>query len=199
MKFTDPDIESAHLGTWLPIKSLFDVIAPMAVHYHRRFRRYFIGDSDDLAQSARLALLEWQSTASDKSRIRELAGLSLLHKAMVAEVRQNRRQSTLTGDGKLDSVLDRPQLSAKKIEMLNLFTMNVSKAAKKPYYEMVYLRKVLGWSDAEISRYFQQKKDDRHYWSPEDVAKMVQQGIKRIKRKVSPEVVKDIRLLQFLP
>jgi hypothetical protein len=183
MDVTPSDVETVHLGQWLTIPSLRSLIPEQAKHYQRRLGRYHIGSADDLAQAAEVAMLVWEQQNPTTDRIRELVGLSLLHRAMVDEVRANRKQSS--GGGKLDAP-ERTQLSDKQVEMINLFSMHAAKAARKPLYEMTYLKKALGWSDEAISRYYSRKKDERRYWSPEQIAKMVKTGVRRIKRKVPP-------------
>ncbi len=196
MDIPDLQIESVHLGSWLSIQSLKSLIPEMSAHYQRRLRKYHIGDASDLAQAAHLSVLMWESENVGVERIRELVGIGLLHRSMTGEVRGNRKQSI--GGGEFD-VGERSQLSEKQIETLNLWTMIASKAARKPLYEMVYLRRGLGWSALAVSEYMRKKKDERRYWSPEEVDRLVAKGVRRIKRKMPPDLNLDLRLLAFLP
>lgn len=195
MEIPDLEVESIAEGSWVSWTSLKELIPSMAQSYQRRLRQYHIGDAQDLAQSAELALLVYEKENGVPERIRELKGIGLIHRAMVNEVRSNRRQSS--GGRGMEWLTERPQLTPKQIEMLQLFVNVGSKAAKKPLWECLWLKKVLGWSDLAISEYLRRKKDERAYHSPESVAKMVKLAHSRIKRKLSPDVVLDIRLLQF--
>ncbi len=190
------EIDSVHLGQWLPFKAVVDLIPEMSAHYQRRLKAYHNGTSDDLSQAAHLALLEWKAENGEVERIREMVGIGLLHRAMVSEVRQNRKQSA--GSGGLEWAVEMGQLTEKQIETVSLFAMNAAKAARKPYFEIVWLRKALGWSAQAVSDYFRRKRDDRHFWSPESIDKMAKKGAERIRRKVAPDIVMDVRYLQLL-
>lgn len=171
----------------------------MSKHYWRRFRSLYNGDSEDLQQAAAVALLEWTAANPNTERIRELSGIGLIHKAMVAEVRANRKQSIGEEGRPLEWVNERPQLTEKQVELLSYWTMIASKAARNPNWEVLVLRKGLGWSEQQISRYFATKPDTRFYFSPEQIQRMVATALRRIKKKVPPDIIQDVRWLQFQP
>lgn len=187
------------MGAWTSFQSLWGLLSPMSRSYWKRFRSLYNGESCDLEQAASVALLEYQRDNPTTERIRELVGIGLIHKAMVAEVRANRKQSAGEEGRPLEWVSDRTPLTEKQIEILNYWTMIASKAAKSPLWEVLNLRKGLGWSEQQISKYFASKKDTRYYYSPEQIQKMVATALRRIKKKVPPDIVQDVRWLQFQP
>lgn len=189
------EVDSVGQGCWLSLKAVCDLIEPMATAYQRRLGRYHIGDETDIAQAAHLRLLEWEAANGRPERVREIPALTLLHRAMVEEVKSNRKQSV----GGFIDVGERRQLTPKQIEQLQVFVNVAAKAARSPGWEMLWCAKVLEWSADDISVYRRRKKDERRYYSPDEITNMVKVAVQRIKRKVPAELITDVRWLQMLP
>jgi hypothetical protein len=186
------EAESVHEGDWLTWDSLWELVPLQALHYYKKWHRFFVGTEEDLAQAGFVALLSLRIESGGPDRVRELPALTCLHRAMVSEIKANRRESR-------DAVQRLPfvdhQLNPKQVEMLSKWRWDASHAAHRPYWEMVWLAKCLEWSNEQISEYFYKK--DGKYYSEDEVTKMVKLGVQRIKRKLEPSLIVDIRLLQF--
>lgn len=196
---TELEPNDVHLGQWVPVKALWRLLPSMSQSYHNRLKRFFVGDADDLAQSAALALLQWSADNGQPERIRELVGLAIIHKAMVEEVRNNRHQSA---DDDADPLLltitdERRQLTDSQIKLLERIRNQAARIAKRPNWECLWLAKSFGWSEMQIQSYFRSKKDDRHFYSVEQIRKSIALAERRIRMKLNDFLKEETQLLEW--
>ena len=193
----DLDVDGVHLGCWLSVDDIWRLIPLQSNHYYRRLAHLFVGTEEDLSQSASLALLQWQSENAGEDRIRELVGLGLIHRAMIEEVKANRRLS-VEDDELLLVVPNRRQLTEKQAELVTYARRVMYKLAGNPEWETLWLRLALKWDDEQIKQYWKRKKDDRKRMTPEKIDKLVATGVKRIKAGMDLSIVTDVQFIELV-
>lgn len=198
MALLELDIDGVHLGSWLSIESVWSLMEEMSRHYQKRLGRFHIGDAEDLQQAAAVGLCEWVNANEGAERIREVTALEILHTAMVAEVRGNRRQSVLAEDVWAGLVDERIQLNGKQCDFLHYFTSAVSQVIGRPQWEVVWLKLGLGWSHSEITAYFRRKKDDRQHMPAKKIDRLVRQAVQRFTENADRSIIDDVIRLKLL-
>jgi len=189
----DPD--NVQDGDWLEWSMVWDLVPLQASNYYKKFRRYFVGNADDLAQSAYLALLTLQSEKGVQAMVRERPTLQMLHNAMLGEIKGNRRESANLSD---QLPLTDKQLSPKQVEILDYWRRKASRIAKSPYWMFIWFNKCLEWTPQEISLYYQ-KASFHHNYSEEYIEKGIKLGLRRLTSHIKEltDINLDLRHLQF--
>jgi hypothetical protein len=188
------DPENVEDGDWLTWSSVWDLVPLQAKNYHKRFKRFYVGDSDDLEQSAYLALIELKNANEGSAWVRERMALQTLHKAMLGEIKGSRREAEELSE----QVAETKQLNDKQVEMLAYWRMKASQIAKNPCWLLIWLNKCLGWSAEEIVNYYNLPYHRTHFTS-EQVDKYIKLGLRRLRAhlKELEDANLDIRYLQF--
>ena len=191
------DLDGVGGGYFVPLSVLWEDLPVIAAGYFKRLRHLFVGEVEDLIQSASVALLEWQAANEGAERIRELIGLGLVHKAMVAEVRANRRTALEDEDDPLllEWPDERKALTPKQVEMLEYVRTEMARFGHSLPTEVMLLKWGVGWTDAEIRAYFKRKRDDRKRITPELIAKLTKKAKAKIRDGLGDDAVADLRNL----
>jgi hypothetical protein len=194
------ETESVGLGAFVTPAEVLDTIGAQAGRFYLRLRRRYNGDAEDIAQAAYAAFIRWLADKGEPDRIRELEAFAVIHKAMVAEIRGNKRQD---GCGDWTQAVGREQLTPKQVELLSYASNCMAKIARRPHWEILYLVKACGWTPEEVVRYFRTRKktdkgNGKRRLTAEGVRKSVEASMKRIRKRLDPTVVDDvIRLSQI--
>lgn len=71
---------------------------------------------------------------------------------------------------------------------------------RHPEFEMLWLSKVLEWSNEDICEYFRRLKNTHHhrYYSPDAIGKIITKAERRLRKKMPDDVNTELRLLQCL-